>query len=76
VVIALVLGFTIGAAFVFGTPVLGVAILAPAIGAFALFEFSRRRQRSTDMKKFREEAGATKTEFTARDRETQVEDHV
>ena len=38
----------------------------------AFLEIARRRQTAQSMGKFREEAKTQKTEFTARDRETQA----
>jgi uncharacterized membrane protein YdjX (TVP38/TMEM64 family) len=60
------------AAFVFGTPLLGVPLLVIAliVGAFGMF--ARRARESGDIHRSREEAKAQKTQFTARDRQTQV----
>ncbi len=58
---------------VFGGPAV-VAILPILIGGgvLAFLEVYRRREAAQGMSKFREEADPQKTDFTARDRETQV----
>jgi hypothetical protein len=61
-----------GAAFVFGTPVLGIPflIVALVVGAFAAF--ARRAAQSGDVHQERRDAQAQKTHFTERDRRTTV----
>jgi hypothetical protein len=61
-----------GAAFVFGTPILGVPLLLVALGMGAAAYFGRRVAESGDIHQHREDAKAQKTEFTARDRRTLV----
>jgi hypothetical protein len=61
-----------GAAFVFGTPLLGIPLLivALAIGAFGMF--AKRASETGDIHQERQQAKAQKTHFTERDRQTQV----
>ena len=69
---SLVLAVTVGFGLVWGAPIVGVPVMLLGIAAFGFVEFRRRHRRSTDIKKFRDEAASGKTEFTARDRQTQV----
>jgi hypothetical protein len=59
-----------GAAFVWGTPILGVPLLIIALGIGAFGMFAARAKRSGDIKTELDDAKAQKTEFTERDRET------
>jgi uncharacterized membrane protein len=61
-----------GAAFVFGTPLLGVPLLIIALVVAAFGMFARRARESGDIHQSREDAKAQKTKFTPRDRQTQV----
>ncbi len=72
--IALILGLVVGAAFVFGTPILGIPIAALGLLLVGVLEVMRRRQQQTDVHEFRGQADAQKTDFTAEDRRTQVTD--
>ena len=69
---SLVLAITLGFGLVIGTPILGVPLALFGLAVMGAFEVRRRHQRVTDVKRFREEAASRKTDFTARDRETQV----
>ena len=69
---SLVIAVTIGFMFVFGTPILGVPIAIVGLGAIGAVEVMRRQRDLTNIRRFREQAASQKTEFTARDRETQV----
>jgi hypothetical protein len=59
-----------GAAFVFGTPILGIPLLIIAliVGAFGMF--AKRTAETGDIKEELHDAQAQKTHFTERDRET------
>ena len=58
---------------VFGRPaVLAILPILIAGGVLAFLQIARRRDEAQSMQKFREEAKTEKTEFTARDRETQA----
>ena len=58
---------------VFGGPaVLAIIPILIAGGVLAFLQVYRRREETQGMRKFREEASTEKTEFTARDRETQA----
>ena len=61
-----------GAAFVWGTPILGVPLLiiALAIGAFGVFV--KRARETGDIHQELRDAQPQKTHFTERDRQTQV----
>ena len=59
-----------GAAFVFGTPLLGVPLLIIALVVGAVGMFARRAAETGDIKKELHDAQAEKTDFTKRDRET------
>ena len=74
--VSLVLGLIIGAAFVFGTPILGIPIALFGLLVFGALQILQRRQQATDIHEFREQADAQKTEFTSEDRKTQTTDHV
>ena len=65
-----VLVLATGAAFVWGTPILGVPLLIIALGIGAFGMFAARAKRSGDIKTELDDAKAQKTEFTERDRET------
>ena len=71
-VASLVVAVTIGFGLVWGAPIVGVPVMVLGLAAFGFVEFRRRHRRDTDIKKFRDEAASRKTEFTARDRQTQV----
>jgi uncharacterized SAM-binding protein YcdF (DUF218 family) len=66
------LSLATGAAFVFGSPILGIPLLIIAliVGAFGMF--LRRAAESNDIHQERRDAQAQKTHFTERDRQTQV----
>jgi hypothetical protein len=69
------LALATGAAFVFGTPILGVPLLIIALGVGAFGMFAKRAAENTGGNKLqqeREDAKAQKTHFTERDRQTQV----
>ena len=75
--VALALSVSIGFAFVFGSPILGVPVALLAFGVIGFMEFGRRQREIASMRKFRQEGASQKADFTARDRETQVtEDRV
>jgi hypothetical protein len=59
-----------GAAFVWGTPILGVPLLLIALGVGAFGMFGARAKRAGDIKTELDDAKAQKTEFTERDRQT------
>jgi hypothetical protein len=59
-----------GAAFVWGTPILGIPLLLIALGIGAFGMFAARAKRSGDIKTELDDAKAQKTEFTERDRQT------
>jgi hypothetical protein len=59
-----------GAAFVFGTPVLGIPLLVIALGVGAFGLFAKRVKETGDIKQELDDAQAQKTHFTERDRET------
>ena len=61
-----------GAAFVFGTPILGIPLLIIALGVGAFGMFARRARETGDIKQELHDAQAQKTGFTERDRRTQV----
>jgi hypothetical protein len=72
VVISFVAAIAIALAVVGGPVVLAVIPLVLGVGVLAFLEIYRRRQTAQSMSKFRHEADPEKTDFTARDRETQV----
>lgn len=58
---------------VFGGPLVLAAIpILVAGGVLVSVQVYQRRQTAQDISKFRDEADSDKTDFTARDRETQV----
>jgi hypothetical protein len=59
-----------GAAFVWGTPILGVPLLIVALAVGAVGMFAGRAKRAGDIKTELDDAKAQKTEFTERDRQT------
>jgi hypothetical protein len=59
-----------GAAFVFGSPILGIPILIIALVVGAAGMFAKRAAQSGDIKEELHHAQAQKTNFTERDRET------
>jgi hypothetical protein len=59
-----------GAAFVWGTPILGIPLLLIALGIGSFGMFAARAKRSGDIKTELDDAKAQKTEFTERDRQT------
>ena len=59
-----------GAAFVWGTPILGVPLLVIALGVAAFGVFAKRAKETGDIKEELHDAQAQKTHFTERDRET------
>jgi hypothetical protein len=59
-----------GAAFVWGTPILGVPLLIVALVVGAVGMFAGRAKRAGDIKTELDDAKAQKTEFTERDRQT------
>ena len=59
-------------AFGGGAVIVAVPLALLAIGAFAAFDFSRRRQQAKQVHDFREDAKAEGVEFTDRDKETLV----
>ncbi|MDP8943436.1 MAG: hypothetical protein M3N16_04870 [Actinomycetota bacterium] len=71
-VVSLFLAVTLGFGLVWGAPIVGLPLMIFGIAAFGFIEFRRRHRRATDIKHFRDEAASHKTEFTARDRQTQV----
>jgi uncharacterized membrane protein len=75
-IVALVFGAIVGAAFAFGSPILGIPIALAGIALIGGFEVLRRRRQAVDIHTFREQADAQKTDFTPEDRRTQVPDDV
>jgi MprA protease rhombosortase-interaction domain-containing protein len=59
-------------AFGGGAVVVALPLVLLAIGALAVFDFSRRRRQTKQVQGFREEAKAESVEFTERDKETLV----
>jgi hypothetical protein len=59
-----------GAAFVWGTPVIGIPLLLIALGVGAFGMFAARARRAGDIHQELEDAKAQKTDFTERDRRT------
>jgi hypothetical protein len=59
-------------AFGGGAVIVAIPLALLAIGAFAAFDFSRRRQQTRQVHHFREDAKAEGVEFTDRDKETLV----
>jgi len=64
------LALATGAAFVWGTPILGIPLLLIALGIGAFGVFGARAKRAGDVKTELDDAKAQKTEFTERDRQT------
>jgi hypothetical protein len=64
------LALATGAAFVWGTPILGIPLLIIALGVGAFGMFGARAKRAGDIKTELDDAKAQKTEFTERDRRT------
>ncbi len=71
-VIAFAAAVAIGLAVFGGPVVLAILPLVAGVGVLALLQVLKRREAAQGMTKFREEADPHKTEFTARDRESQV----
>ena len=59
-------------AFGGGAVIVAVPLALLAIGAIAVFDFSRRRQQSKQVHDFREDAKSEGVEFTEKDKETLV----
>ncbi|HKN93435.1 MAG TPA: hypothetical protein VJU60_03810 [Thermoleophilaceae bacterium] len=59
-----------GAAWVWGSPILGIPLLIIALAVGAVGLFAGRAKRAGDIKTELEDAKAQKTEFTERDRQT------
>jgi MprA protease rhombosortase-interaction domain-containing protein len=59
-------------AFGGGAVVVALPLALLAIGALAVFDFSRRRRQTKQVQGFREGAKAESVEFTERDKETLV----
>ena len=59
-----------GAAWVWGSPILGIPLLIIALAVGAVGFFAGRAKRAGDIKTELEDAKAQKTEFTERDRQT------
>jgi len=59
-----------GAAFVFGSPLLGIPLLIVALVVGAVGMFAKRTAESGDIKEELHDAQAQKSQFTERDRET------
>jgi hypothetical protein len=59
-------------AFGGGAVVVALPLVILAIGALAVFDFSRRRRQTKQMQGFREAAKSESVEFTERDKETLV----
>jgi hypothetical protein len=74
--LALIFGAIVGAAFAFGSPILGIPIALAGIALFGGLEVLRRRRQAVDIHSFREQADAQKTDFTPEDQRTQVRDDV
>jgi hypothetical protein len=68
-IILLLLSLAAGAAFVLGTPILGIPLIVVAIAGVAVVEASRRVKRSGDIHRQREQA-QTGPEFTPKDEQT------
>lgn len=70
----MVFAAAIGAALVVlgGPVVLAIVPILIAGGVMTFLQIYRRREVAQGMSKFREEADTEKTDFTARDRETQA----
>jgi ABC-type tungstate transport system substrate-binding protein len=69
------LALATGAAFVFGSPILGIPILIIALGVGAFAMFAKRAADtagSANLDQEREQAQSPRTHFTERDRQTQV----
>jgi hypothetical protein len=66
----ILLALATGAAFVWGTPILGVPLLLILLGVGAFGVFGARAKRAGDIKTELDDAKAQKTEFTERDRQT------
>jgi hypothetical protein len=66
----ILLALVTGAAFVWGTPILGVPLLLILLGVGAFGVFGARAKRAGDIKTELDDAKAQKTEFTERDRQT------
>ena len=73
IVAALLLGVAaMSFAFGGGAVIVAIPLVLLAIGAFAAFDFSRRRQQAKQVHDFREDAKSEGVEFTERDKETLV----
>jgi len=72
VTIAFALAVAVAVVVIGGPLVFAILPLLIGGGVIAFLEIARRRQTAQSMGKFREEAKTQKTEFTARDRETQA----
>ena len=72
IAIAFVFAVIVGFSFVLGAPIVGVPFLLLAIGAFGAGDVLRRQRRARNIKRFRAQAAAQRTDFTAQDRRTQV----
>ena len=71
-VVAFALAVAIAIIVIGGPLVFAILPILIGAGVIAFLEVARRRQAAQGMDKFREEAKPQKTEFTARDRETQA----
>jgi heme exporter protein D len=66
----IVLALGAGAAFVWGTPILGIPLLLIALAVGMAASFLARARRSGDIHDELERSKEQKTEFTERDRQT------
>jgi len=72
VIAAFVLAVAVAIIVIGGPLVLAIVPIVIAVAVIAFLEVARRRQSAQGMQKFREEAQTQKTDFTARDRESQA----
>lgn len=72
VIVAFVAAVLIGFSFVMGAPVFGVPIVIVVLLLMGAAHVRRRAERASDVREFRRQAKAEKTEFTERDRQTTV----
>ena len=72
IVALLVVSVVVGAAFVFGSPILAVPILLLLPGPIFMLAAMKRQMRQRQIARFREQARAQKSDFDARDERTLV----
>jgi len=70
IVLATLAALVVGSTFVIGAPLFAIPLVMVAISALGAMDMLKRVRGMREMKQFREQAKARKTEFTAEDKST------